>query len=109
MTKRTVPITLADGKPRNLRYGFNALVELVETLGISLSDLQEAMSGPGALKAIRGIVWAGLLHEDKTLTIWAAGDLLDGMNLAEVSNAIAQAVAAAFGPIDGGPKNPEMP
>jgi hypothetical protein len=105
MTRRTVPITLPDGKPRSLRYGFNALAEIVDTLGIPLSDLQAAMSGPKALKAIRGILWAGLLHEDKSLTVEDVGDLLDGADLSVVAAAIAEAIAAAFGTASGEPKN----
>ena len=111
MIKNKTPITLGDGKHRTLYYGFNALIELVETLGISLDSLQEAMTGPGSLKAVRNILWAGLIHEDKTLTPEQVGDLLDGElhRIAEISGLIVEAIAATFGPADGGPKNAETP
>ena len=109
MAKRTVPITLADGKPRNLLYKFNALVELVETLEIDIMNIQPALSGPGMLKALRGILWAGLLHEDKALTIEGAGDLIEFSRIDEISKAIIEALDVAFKSDDGGPKNAEAP
>ena len=111
MTKRIVPITLSDGKPRHLFYGYNALIALVDTLGIPLDGIPAAMSGPGMLKGVRSVLWAGLIHEDEDLTPEAAGALLDGelYRIGEISALIAEAIGAAFGKPDGGPKNPETP
>jgi hypothetical protein len=108
MTKRKVPITLADGKPRNLLYNFNALVELVDTLGIDIMNIQAALNGPGMLKAIRGIIWAGLIHEDKTLTLADAGDLIEFGKIDDLTKAVLEALDAAF-KSDGDPKNAEKP
>ena len=108
MAKRKVPITLADGKPRNLLYKFNALVELVETLGFDIMNIQSAISGPGMLKAIRGILWAGLIHEDKALTIEEAGDLIEFSQIDELTKAMLEALDVAF-KSDGDPKNAEKP
>jgi hypothetical protein len=108
MAKRKVPITLADGKPRNLLYKFNALVELVETLGVDIMNIQSAISGPGMLKAIRGILWAGLIHEDKVLTIEEAGDLIEFSQIDELTKAILEALDVAF-KSDGDPKNAAGP
>ena len=109
MVKRTVPITLADGKLRHLRYDFNALVALEETLGISITNLREAMSGPGMLRAVRGILWAGLIHEDESLGLKAAGELIEAAKLGEISVVITEALSVAFGTGDGVPKNAEEP
>ena len=110
-TIKTVPIVLGDGKSRTLCYGYNALIALVETLGIQLDGIRAALTGPGMLKGIRGILWAGLIHEDKTLTLEQVGDLLDSEmhRLGEFSTLVAEAIGAAFGKTDGGPKNPETP
>lgn len=108
MTKRKIPITLADGKPRSLLYNFNALVELVETLGVDIMNIQSALNGPGMLKAIRGILWAGLVHEDKTLTLEAAGDLIEFGKIDELTKAVLEALDVAF-KSDGDPKNAEKP
>jgi len=108
MTKRKVPITLADGKPRTLLYNFNALVELVDTLGIDIMNIQAALNGPGMLKAIRGILWAGLIHEDKALTIEGAGDLVDFSKIDDLTKAVLEALDVAF-KTGGEPKNAEKP
>lgn len=109
MTKRKVPIILADGKPRNLLYNFNALIELVDTLGIDIMAIQTTLNGPGMLKAIRGILWAGLIHEDKALTIEGAGDLIEFNEIGELTKAILEALNVAFVSSDGVPKNAEEP
>jgi len=109
MAKRKVPILLADGKPRNLLYNFNALIELVETLGVDIMNIQAALTGPGALKAIRGILWAGLIHEDESLNLKATGNLIDMTKIQEITKAITTALTLAFGVPNGGPKNAEPP
>jgi hypothetical protein len=106
---KSVPITLADGKPRRLFIGFNALIKIVELLGIGPAEIQTAMSGPNMLQAIRGILWAGCIHEDKALTIETVGDLIDLTKITEVSEAITGAIALSFGKSGGDPKNAEPP
>jgi hypothetical protein len=109
MTKKTVPIVLSDGKTRHLRFDFNALIALEETLGISIANLKDAMAGPGMLKAVRGILWAGLIHEDEALTLRAAGELIDAAKINEISAAVMDALSTAFGTAEGEPKNAETP
>jgi hypothetical protein len=99
---------LADGKPRTLLYNFNAPVELVETLGVDIMNIQAALNGPGMLKAIRGILWAGLIHEDKALTIEGAGDLVDFSKIDDLTKAVLEALDVAF-KSDGDPKNADKP
>jgi hypothetical protein len=95
---KTVPITL--DRPRHLRYNLNALIALGEALEINLltkegweeivgktardPDTQQDVLIPAvpSFRKVRAIVWAGLLHEDKTLTEDAVGDLLEPSNLA---------------------------
>jgi len=98
MAKRKVPIILADGKPRTLLYNFNALIELADTLGVDIMNIQAALKGPGMLRTIRGVLWAGLIHEDRALTVEAAGDLIDFGKVDEISKAILEALNAAFMP-----------
>ena len=109
MTKKTVPIVLSDGKTRHLRFDFNALIALEETLGISIANLKDAMAGPGMLKAVRGILWAGLIHEDEALTLRVAGELIDAAKINEISAAVMDALSTAFGTAEGEPKNAETP
>lgn len=101
----SVPITLADGKERHLRYDFNALIAIEETLGIPIDSLESVLTGPmRKLSMIRGILWAGLVHEDKALTQEDVGALLDLSNMEKMATAIVAAVGDSLSG-DGEPKN----
>lgn len=105
MSGLATPIVLADGKERSLRYDFNALIAIEERLGISLDTLQELMAGPGRkLSAIRDLLWAGLVHEDKALTVEAVGALVDTAELSALAETIGKALMASLTG-DGEPKN----
>ena len=70
--KKSVTIEL--DKARNLRYGINALVTVEELTGKPLTRLDlESVS----IKDLRAILYAGLCHEDKTLTPEKVGELID--------------------------------
>ena len=93
MAKKTVTIEL--DKARNLRYGMNALVKIEELTGKPITKLDlESIS----MKDLRIIVYAGLCHEDKELTLESAGDLIDNYSdVTEVADKIAEAFTIAFG------------
>lgn len=105
---RSVPITLLDGKPRHLYLGFNALTTLVKKLGIDIMDIQSALQGPGMLETVRAVLWAGFIHEDATLTLDDAGDLIDFGKIAELNDAILKALELSF-KSSGELKNAEKP
>jgi len=106
---RSIPITLLDGKLRHLFLGFNAFIKIVKTLGIDISNLQSILTGPNMFEAMRGILWAGLVHEDKALTVEDVGDLIDTAKIGEISIIIMNALSIAFGTAEGEPKNAETP
>jgi hypothetical protein len=89
---------LLDGKKRFLRYTNNAIVQLEEALGTSkralLGKMQRAALDAQAIaedpertvyldtydvpmRQLRALLWAGLIHEDPTLTLEEVGDLMD--------------------------------
>jgi len=110
MPIKSVPITLADGKLRHLRYDFNALCDLEDNLGIPISELGKKLTAKTvALKPIRAIVHAGLIHEDEELTIKEVGnligDIMQGDKLAELVKSIMEAMEASFGQPAGDKKN----
>lgn len=111
MPHYSVPITLADGRPRRLRYDWNALEALEETAGITIDSLKDIMSDPRQrLRNIRHIMWAGLLHEDETLTPKAVGAIMTPLSeMAEWVERITTAFRLAFGDAAGDQKNPEAP
>mgnify|MGYP007086245127 CR=1 FL=1 len=97
MSVHAVPVTLADGKEHLLRYDFNALVQIEERLGISLDALQDKLTGPGRkLGTIRDLLWAGLLHEDASVTPESVSALIEPAALVPVTEAIAHALMASL-------------
>ena len=86
-------------KPRSLRFDVNAMSDAEELLQNSVFSV---LSDPNALlqfRVQRILWWAGLKHEDPTMTLVKAGLLLqqaieDGADLAVTSSALNQALAA---------------
>ncbi|MCW2278739.1 hypothetical protein [Heliophilum fasciatum] len=79
-------------KPRNLRYTLNALAEIEDKLGVNVGEMDGANLG---IKAIRVILWAGLIHEDTELTETQVGEMVDFENFAQVQEKIAAAFEVA--------------
>jgi len=97
--KQSIPIEIG-GKTRYLRYGTNALVAVEEKLNCPLSDIGSKLSGNVGIKDLRILFWAGLMGDDKELTLDGAGDLIDEAvdkgGITFVAEKIAEAFAAAF-------------
>ncbi len=91
--KKSVTIEL--DKARNLRYGINALVKVEELTGRPITKLDlESLS----MKDLRTIVFAGLYHEDKTLTAEKVGELIDEYSdVTSVAEKLGTAFTLAFG------------
>ncbi len=88
-------ITFELDKPRTLRYGINALAKIEDITGKNLMKLDLTNIG---VKDLLAIVYAGLYHEDKTLTIEKVGDLIDEhSDLKQVAEKVGEALTLAFG------------
>jgi hypothetical protein len=88
-------ITINLDKPRTLRYGINALAKIEDVTGKPLMQLDLNNVG---IKDLLAIVYSGLYHEDKDLTIDTVGDLIDEYsNLSVVAEAVGKALTLAFG------------
>ena len=86
MDGNTVTLELG-GRARRLKYDLNAIAEIGERLGITvrLSNLGgDLLERELPLKAVRTILWAGLVHEDPDLTEEKVGSWVDQDNLQEV-------------------------
>lgn len=86
MSGRGVRLTLG-GKERRLKYDLNAVAEIGDRLGlrIRLGHFEEDLMGaPLPLKALRTLIWAGLVHEDQALTEEQIGGWVDQDNIREV-------------------------
>ena len=60
-------VTIELDKPRTLRYGMNALAAIEDLSGKTLMSLDLNSVG---IKDLLIIVYAGLCHEDKSLSRW---------------------------------------
>ncbi len=75
-------------KKRNLRYTMNALAEIEDQLGVSITEVGDIDL---TVKNVRVILWAGLIHEDKELTQEEVGDMIDMGNFQYAQEKIAEA------------------
>lgn len=90
-----VPLSI-DGRKRTLRYDANALVDAQELIDApDLASIIERLSTLD-LKALRGLIWLGLLHEDPDLTEREVGSWLGGeLGISAATEGIFAALEAA--------------
>ena len=88
------------GQTRQLRFDLNALVELEERLKINIGEIQSVAA---SARTIRAMIWTGLLHADATLTEQQVGAWITGENFVLVTQRAMEALAQAFGSVNGGP------
>jgi hypothetical protein len=81
-------------KVRHIRYTMNALAEIEDRLGVPLSEMKDVKM---TIKNVRVILWAGLIHEDKDLTLEEVGEMVDLGNFEEVQTKVAEAFGATQG------------
>jgi len=112
--KGEVPI-LIGGKQLVLRFDANALVELEDQTGLTLSKLgQLASSEDGiaqafGIKFIRGALYSGLKASREGLTIDQVGDWMDLSQLSEYTMKIADALNLSLGgPDQGNVEKPDL-
>lgn len=88
-------VTIELDRPRTLRYGMGALVKIEELTGKSISKLDLDNI---AIKDLRSIIYAGLCHEDKNLTLEKVSEIVDDhSDLPTVAEKLGEAMTLAFG------------
>lgn len=82
-------------KVRNFRYGMKAISTIEKKFKKPISKVDfENMT----MEDTATIIWAGLVHEDKNLTVEKVMDLIDEKgNLQQVMQVMSEAMSAAFG------------
>lgn len=86
MKKNMVKIELA-GQERRLHYNLNSLEIIEDLTGSTLDKITQNIS----MKTLKVLVYAGLIHEDKDLTVEAVGEMIGFGDIQAVSEAIGQA------------------
>ena len=89
---KDVTITLNDGVKRTLRFDLNAMAEMEDKYG-SVDAAFEVLE-KNSIKAVRFVLWAGLLHEDENLTEKQVGSLIDMTSLVDISKTLGEAFEA---------------
>ena len=84
-----VKITLTDGVERSIKFTLNAMAELEDRYGSVEAAFKQLDNG--SIKAVRCILWAGLIHEDPDLTEQQVGNLIDLQYLQELMSSIGDA------------------
>lgn len=82
-------------KMRNFRYGMVAIHRIEQTLNTKIGklDLNDL-----SIYELSVIVWAGLVHEDSSLTPDAVMQLIDEhSSMVEITEGMAKAFSASFG------------
>ena len=76
-TKPTTPFkefaSYENGRLRNFKFDVNALADFEQETGMGFAQLMKQKAVFGAARAM---LWAGLKHEDRGLTVEGVGDLL---------------------------------
>lgn len=82
------------GKEKTLKFTLNAFAELEEAYG-SVDKALEAVDS-GSMKAIRKLLWAGLLHDDPNITEMEVGNMIDVRELIALGESLGNAIDQAL-------------
>lgn len=102
---KAVKITLTDGVERTIKFTLNALAELEDRYG-SVDEAFKQLDN-NSIKAVRCILWAGLIHEDPDLTEQQVGNLIDIQYMQELMASLGEAFDADMPEPEKLPENAE--
>lgn len=95
-------ITIELDKPRTLRYGMNALAKIEDITKKPIVNIDLNNIG---IRDLLAIIYAGLYHEDKSLTLEKVGDLVDEYStMNDIAEKVGEAFTLAFGSGESGAK-----
>jgi hypothetical protein len=80
-------------RKRNLKFDLNALADFEQMMGMGFAQLMQMKA---VFAVARALLWAGLKHEDRTLTLEKVGDLLSRF-MREKNGSVDDVLNAAFG------------
>jgi hypothetical protein len=104
MAELTSPITITLDKERHLRLSFRGMIEFEKLSGKSL--LKGFNPDDMSMEDISTLVWASLIHEDKSLTLDALLDMIDMVPMVTVMTAVGECIKRAFSEGTEGDKRP---
>ena len=102
---KAVKITLTDGVERTIKFTLNAMAELEDRYG-SVEEAFKQLDN-NSIKAVRCILWAGLIHADPDLTEQQVGNLIDIQYMQELMASLGEAFDADMPEPEKLPENAE--
>lgn len=95
---RTKAVTIMiDGEARSYKLGNNEMCEVEELLDDSIIEIfNEMQTGKIKFAVMRTLLFVGLKHGDRKLTINDIGDMMNVSEFGEYSIGIAKAISQAF-------------
>lgn len=97
MSTKDVPIKLTDGKERVLRFDWGALCRFEREFGYSVIDVGAKLGG-GKVSFLdaTNVIYAGLLHEEKPMSLAEVQELLVVDDFFDYLKAMGEAIAEAI-------------
>ena len=89
---KPIKITLSDGVEREIKFTLNAMVELEDRYGSVEAAVKEL--DKNSIKALRCVLWAGLIHNDENLTEQQVGNLIDMQYMQSLMDSVEEAFNA---------------
>lgn len=87
---KPVLITLNDGIEREIKFTLNSMAAIEDAYG-NVNDAFKALD-KGSMKAVRCVIWAGLIWNDETLTQQQVGNMLDIQTINNLSGSLSKAL-----------------
>ena len=103
---KAIKITLTDGVERTIKFTLNAMAELEDRYG-SVEEAFKQLDN-NSIKAVRCILWAGLIHEDPDLTEQQVGNLIDIQYMQELMESLGTAFDADMPKAEKLPESTEL-
>lgn len=85
------------GKNWTLKLGTNAMCEIEDATGKSITEIGQLLSDPktATMKLVRAVMWGGLQEHHDGVTVKEVGSIIDGIGMAEAGRLIGEAFTAA--------------
>lgn len=77
-------------KVRNIKFTLNSLIKFEKITGINITQIGERSQD---MEIILALIYVGIMHEDKDITMEQVGDLVTLDKLADINKALSEAIS----------------
>lgn len=97
--RKKVSIVLSDGVERELKFTLNSMAEIEDKYG-SAEEIFEQLEEKKSFKALRCLLWAGMIHQSPDITEIEVGNLIDMANIDSLMVQVAGALNGDLPPVE---------